>query len=155
MCVFNRFRFFQVIIVISVSFFLLTTFSLKGFCHDWVYLLKTENFTQYYKLSSTNKQTYTIKVWVKNELTYKGKTILLNKMDNIDKQKYCGIDNIFELRILNYKEWKYCISKITYYSKSGDVLFNNDYSNKWNDIISDSLNELLFNKIIKDYNIQR
>ncbi len=48
-----------------------------------------------------------------------------------------------------------CVTKIIDYSKSGNKLSDSKYPPKWGDIISGSIDDLLLNKLLQDYNIQR
>jgi hypothetical protein len=143
--------------VILVCLIFLTTLLTNGYCDDWVYVVRDLKFTYYYNLSSVkiDKQHKTIQVWEKEVYTDKGKMDLLNKMDSIERQKFTDLNHRLILYLINYKNRKYSINYVTYYSNSDNILFSHKYTPEWHDIISDSVFDFFFNKLIKDYNIQR
>lgn len=147
-----------ILIVISVSLVSLTTLPFKGYCDDWVYVGSTDLSTEYYNSSSVeiDKQNKVIKMRVKRVFTDMGKNDYLKKLEIINNQKYREFSYVLILYLLDYKEWKYSILNVTDYSKSGSVLFNGKLSsNKLNDIIPDSIDDLCFKQVLRDYNIKR
>lgn len=151
------FRFFQVLLVILVSLVSLTTFSSQGYCDYWVYVSKDDIFTTYYNRSSVeiDKQKKIIKVRIKHEFTEKGKIELLKDLGDVQKQKYIDINYSVVLFSFNYKERKYSFTHSVFYSKLGGILRRETYPPEWDNIIPESNNEYLLNKILKDYNIIR
>jgi len=146
-----------IFLVILVSLVFLTTFSSRVYCEDWVYVGSNENYTQYYKSSSVtiDKQNKTIKVLEKKVYTDKGRINWLNNQDSIEKNKYNDIQHILGLIFLDYNKWKYTVTHITGYSKSGVGLFSEEYPPEWINIISVSIGDIFLHKILKDYKIQR
>ena len=120
---------------------------------DWVYVLSNEYFAGYYNSSSVkiDNKNYIIKLWVKTVYTTEGEKTIINKIG----VNFTDINHSLGLHLLDYKQWNYMIINLTYYAKSGNVLSNNEYPPKWNKIISDSVINSIFNKVLNDYNIQR
>lgn len=124
---------------------------------DWVMIGSNEDFTKYYNPFSVkmDNQKNTIEVLVKHIFTDKGKTDFLKKFSSIKKQKYIDIHHTVVLYVLDYKIYKYSINKTIYYSKSDNViLYYRDYLD-WDDIIPESLDDFMFDKLLQDYNIER
>ena len=158
MSIFRGFKFFRLILVILVSLVSLTISPLKGYCDDWVFVDNNKDYTTYYNSSSIRiyKQQKIIKVWGKDVYTKKGKDDLLKyNIDGIDKRKYSDFNHALTLFLFDYKEWKMSLKTVTYYSNSGDVLFDKNYVTKWNNMKPDSESDLFLKKILKDNNIQR
>jgi hypothetical protein len=97
----------------------------------------------------------TIKVWGKLVYTEKGKIGILKYIEGITKQKYNGFQYILLLSLLDYKQWKDSTIHITGYSNSNSVLFDLDFLLEWEYIDLDSISETLYNKLLRDNNIQR
>jgi hypothetical protein len=130
---------------------------------DWVYVGSYKNHTQYYRKSSVtiDEGKNIINVLVKN-ITKKKSTVYLQYPYNIKEPKYIKYNQQLKWYLLNYENWKSTITRITDYSKSGNVLLDTKYQPiwlhnifpvKWDDIMADSLVDLLLNKLIQDYNI--
>lgn len=119
----------------------------------WVYVIGYKNFIQYYDSSSVNidKESHVITVSVKEIFTEKGKNNFLSKVSDAEKQKYHDIKYIIDLFQYNFKEHKYSITKIMYYSESDNILFDKEYPIEWEKIKANSIGEKCLNKIIKDY----
>jgi hypothetical protein len=144
------------IIAILVFFFLIISPTMAMSGNDaWVNVGGYKNFIQYYDSSSVNidKESHVITVSVKDILTEKGINDFLSKVSDADKVKYHDIKYIIDLYQYNFKEHKYSITKITYYSKSDNILFDKEYPIEWDKIKPDSVGEKCLNKIIKDYKI--
>ena len=150
-------KFFQGILIIVVSLVSLITFPSLVQGDEWVKIGSSELLSQYYKPSSIeiDNTKKIIKVWVKDVYTDKGKNYFLRNFDDVKKQQYITFESTLTFFLFNYKEWKYGIIHLIFYSKSGDILFDKKLLPKWNDIKSDTLQDELFNKILQDYNIQR
>ena len=146
-----------IFLVILASLVSLITLPSIVYGDDWVYVGKVDYFTLYYNSSSLkiDKQNKTIKVWVKFVYTEKGKIRFLKDYDSIKKQEYIDINHSLYLYLLDYKNLKYDITHMTDYSKSGNALKDNEYPINLVDIIPDSTGDVLINKVIKDYNIQK
>ncbi|MBM4300640.1 MAG: hypothetical protein FJ121_03785 [Deltaproteobacteria bacterium] len=158
MPILRDFKFFQVFLVILVSLVSLTTLTSMGYCEDdWVYVVENEDYIMYYKPSSVkiDKQKKIYEVLQKREFTEKGKVNFLNLYDILKKHKYNDINHTEMLYSVDYNKKKYNRTHITYYSKSGNVLFDGKPPIKWNDININTLGNEIFNKIMEDYNIQR
>lgn len=155
MSIIRGFKFPQVFLVIVFLLISLTTLSSIGYCGEWIYVGKTDMFTQYYRSSSIkiDKQNKIIKVWAKFEWTDKGKTDYLKYVK--DRKSFNDINHSLNLILMNYKDWRYSITNIVSYSKSGKVLEDIKLQPEWDDIIPDSLMEFVTNHILKDNNIQR
>jgi hypothetical protein len=147
-----------IIFVILVSLVSLSAFISNGYCDDdWVYVVSSKNLTKYYNSSSVkiDKQQNTIEVLIKNVYTETGKNKLLGEFDSIKRQKYIDINHDTALTILNYKDWKFTTTHLSFYSKSGKKLIEGISNLRNKDIIPNSLDDILFNKLLKDFNIQR
>lgn len=90
-------------------------------------------------------------MWVKTIYTDKGKLEFLK----LRPPKYFPVDYDTTLYLFDYNGLKYRTSKEIYYSKSDKVLISNEHVYEWSDIPPDTVNDILFNRIIKDYNIKR
>ena len=130
---------------------------------DWIYIGSYKNHTQYYRKSSVtiDEGKNIINVLVKN-VTKKKSAVYLQYPYSIKEPKYIKYNQQFKWYLLNYENWQFTITRITDYSKSGNVLLDTKYKPiwlhnmfpvKWDDIMADSLVENLLNKLIQDYNI--
>jgi hypothetical protein len=130
---------------------------------DWVYIGSYKNHSQYYRKSSVtiDEGKNIINVLVKI-ITKKKSSVYLKYPYNTKEPKYIKYNQQLKWYLLNYENWKYTITRITDYSKFGNVLLDTKYqpiwlhnifSVKWDDIMADSLVEILLNKVIQDYNI--
>jgi hypothetical protein len=155
------FELFRLILVILVSLVSLFIFSFYGYCDDdWVYVDRVDSneyFSLYYRKSSVkvNKQDKILKVWVKRVYTEKGRIDYLKNFTGIKNQKQLDMNHTLILYLLDYNDWKSIVTHKTVYSKSGKVLDDGGDKINWNDIQPNSVGDILFNKILKDYNIQR
>jgi hypothetical protein len=147
----------RLILVISLCLISFTTLLSNGYCDDWVFVTNNEYFTQYYDSSSVkiDKQNKTIEVWVKFLFTDKGKINFLENKGNAAKQKYIDINHQLKHYLINYKELKFIILFISYYSKLDKLLFHREYLPEWRNIMPDNYLDNLIYKLLKDYNIQR
>ena len=150
------FKLFRIFLVVSVCLVSITNFPSNGYSDDWVCVGINDNYSIYYNKSSIkiDKEKKTIEVWEKRVYTDKGKINLLNDIDS-EKRKYTDINYTLILFLLNYEKWINCITQITYYSKSGNILFDQKYPRDWFNIIPDSTGDTLFSQVLKDNNIQR
>ena len=71
----------------------------------------------------------------------------INHGDN-KNQEYVYIVRSSEMYLFNYANNQISINHIMHYSKSGKVIFNFESRTKWTDIIPDSFNAILLNKIL-------
>jgi hypothetical protein len=146
--------------ILYINFICLVTFTIfssKGYCDDWVAVGSNNFFNWYYKSPPVkiDEQNKLIKVWLKSVYTKEGKKFVF-KNTNIDKKIINNITWSVELYLINYKDLTFSINHLIYYNKSGDVLIDYNYEdNEWIEITPNSGNYLLFNKILKDNNIQR
>jgi len=124
---------------------------------EWVYVLNTKDFTEYYKPTSVmiDKQNKIINVWTKSVFTDKGKSEFLLKWSKIGNRKYNDINHQLILRIFNYKEWKSMSIHIMYVSKSGNVLWDGEGPPKWVNIQPDTVIHFFISQLLEDYNINR
>ena len=148
-----------IFLAIPLSLILLVTLASHAYCDDWLLIGKNKNYTLYYNSSSViiDNKNHVIKVMGKRVLTKKGKIEFFDDFnkDNVKEQEYIDLSYSIGLYLLDYQQRKYCFNDITAYSKSGDVLYKDSSILKWEDITPESLNEILINKLIKDYNIPR
>jgi hypothetical protein len=130
---------------------------------DWVYLGSYKDHTQYYRKSSViiDEEKNTINVLVNSiakpkEIAY-SQNAYSAKTSNYNQ---CRQQN--KWYVFNYKKWQFTITRITDYSKSGNVLLetvyqpkwlHNIFPVKWDDIIYGSTVDLFLNKLLEDYNI--
>ena len=130
---------------------------------DWVYVGSYKNYSQYYRKSSVtiDEGKNIINVLVKS-IVKKKSAVYLQSPYNVTEPKYIKYNQQLKWYVLNYENWKFTITRITDYSKSGNVLLDTKYQPvwlhnifpvKWDDIMSESLVEFLLNKLIQDYNI--
>jgi hypothetical protein len=134
-----------------------TTLCLNGYGDDWVKISRDAKCTIYYSSSSVkiDEQKQTLEVLIKRVYTEKGINEIFDQSSSSLKNKYSDINYHETLDILDYKEMKYCLLRQTYYSKSGNVLSNNKIASpKWYSIKPGGTGEFVYNKILKDYNIQ-
>jgi hypothetical protein len=130
---------------------------------DWVYLGSYENHTQYYRKSSViiDEEKNTINVLVKSVTKTKNIEYLQNvhSLKEVNRIK-CNQQN--KWYVFNYKKWQFTITRITDYSKAGNVLLetvyqpkwlHNIFPVKWDDIMPGSIVGISLNKILQDYNI--
>jgi hypothetical protein len=148
-----------IFLAIPLSLVFLVTLTLHGYCDDWLLIGNNKHYTLYYNPSSVkiDDKNHVIKAIGKRVFTKKGKNEFFNdfKKDNVKEQEYIDLSYSIGLYLLDYKHRKYFFNDITAYSKSGDVLYKDTSILKWEDIKPGSLNEILMNKLIKNYNIQR
>jgi hypothetical protein len=132
----------------------LVCFTTNGYCDDWVYVGSNKGFTLYYKSSTVkiDKKNKTIKVWVKTVYTEKGKNVLLEKQD---KQKFADIKHDLILNLFDYQQWKRGFTHITVFSKSDNIILEEEYPPKWSDITPDTVYDTLLNQLLNDFNIKR
>ena len=130
---------------------------------DWVYVGSYKNLTQYYRKSSVtiDEGKNIISVLVKSIINNKS-AVYLQYPYNIKEPKNVKYNQQLKWYLLNYEKWKFTITRITDYSKYGNVLLDTKYQPvwlhnifpvEWDDIMADSLVDFLLNKLIQDYNI--
>ena len=130
---------------------------------DWVYLRSYKYHTQYYKKSSLiiDEDKNTINVLLKS-VTERKRIGYLQNIHSINKPNYINFNQQLKWYLLNYKKRQFTISRITDYSKSGNVLLDTQYKTKWlhnifpdewNDIMPDSMVGFLLNKLLQDCKI--
>ena len=130
---------------------------------DWVYVGSYKNYTQYYRKSSVtiDEGKNIISVLVKSVIKNKS-AVYLQYPYNIKEPKYIKYNQQLKWYLLNYENWKFTITRITDYSKSGNVLLDTKYQPvwlhnifpvEWDDIMADSSVDFLLNKLVQDYNI--
>lgn len=126
--------------------------------NDWVYVGNYKNHTQYYRQSSViiDEEKSTIIALLK---------IITNNKNNNSLQSEPNYIKFYQQNkwyLLNYKQWQFTITRITDYSKSGNVSldsvyqpnwFHNLFPVKWDDIIPDSIVDIFLKKLIQDYDI--
>lgn len=144
--------------VILISLVSLTALPLNGYCDEWVFVEKNEYGSHYYNPSSVkiDKQNNTIKVWSKSVYTEEGKSDFLDSFDSRHRQKYKDISQSLYLQLFDYNKMKDCVTRSIDYSKSGSVLSDQTGPKpNWHPIFPGTTSSNLFNKLVKDYNIQR
>jgi hypothetical protein len=130
---------------------------------DWVYVGSYKNHSQYYKKSSVtiDEKNNIINVLVNNVKKNKNIVYLQNTY-SIKEPNYIKFNQQLKWYLLNYKKLIFAITRITDYSKSGNVLLDTKYQPKWlhnifpikwDDIIPDSSIDFFLNKLLQDYNI--
>lgn len=130
---------------------------------DWVYVGSYKDYTQYYRKSSVaiDEGKKVISVLVKSIIKIKS-AVYLQYPYNIKEPKCVKYGHQLKWYLINYENWKFTITRITDYSKYGNVLLDTKYQPiwlhnifpvKWDDIKADSLVDFLLNKLIQDYNI--
>jgi hypothetical protein len=130
---------------------------------DWVYLGSYKNHTQYYRKSSViiDEEKNTINVLVKS-VTKTKDIVYLQNVYSAKKHNYNQCNQQNKWYIFNYKKWQFTITRITDYSKSGNVVLETVYQPKWlhnifpvrwDDIIPGSLVDLSLSKLLQYCNI--
>ncbi|MDO9532226.1 MAG: hypothetical protein Q7O12_08840 [Deltaproteobacteria bacterium] len=130
---------------------------------DWVYVRSYEYHTQYYKKSSLiiDEDKNTINVLLKS-VTERKKIGYLQNIYSIINPNYITFNQQLKWYLLNYKKRQFTISRITDYSKSGNILLDTQYKTKWlhnlihdewNDIMPDSIVDFLLDKLLQDNKI--
>ena len=130
---------------------------------DWVYLGSYKNHTQYYRKSSViiDEEKNTINVLVKSIAKPKEVAYSQNAY-SAKKPNYNQCKQQNKWYVFNYKKWQFTITRITDYSKSGNVLLETVYQPKWlhnilpvkwDDIMPGSTVDLFLNKLLEDCNI--
>lgn len=161
--------FFRISLLIVACLVSLSTLSSFGFCDDWVKIESNDKFTLYYNslLINIDNNNKIIKVWVKYYYTEKGKLEKLKKYDHIKElvsvrnitDKIKDIEYYTILYLINYKELKYNSSnRLNYNNKDKPIREPKPFytfPNSFSDITSGSIEELILNYLIKNYNIKR
>ena len=135
-------------IVINLLF---ATIALEAYCDNWVYIGESDNSKLYYYESKIdiNRKNKQIKVWVKINREINDKEIkkLIGKIKTKE----------LELIVFDYANWKYRVMSEVNPSMEeiwGHGSSTHDYDEsvvKWHNIIPESINDIILNKIIKDY----
>lgn len=143
---------FFIIILCLVS---LSICPINGYCDDWVYVEGNDERADYYDLSSVkiDKQNSIIEMWVKCELTEKGKTEILKRFNIIKKYKYRNNDITLRLVLMNYKERKWCATRMKIYSKSGDLISDGKLTPEWEKIGVNSIISKIYDQLLRDKRI--
>ena len=125
----------------------------------FVFIKSTDKITYYYNPHSIkiDKRNHIIKVWTKRVYTDKGKLDFVKGFKEYDVTivNINKLEFTLGLEYINYKDNKVSVNEIIDYSDSGEVLGKSTYSTKWISIVSGGDGEIILNKILKDYNIQR
>lgn len=130
---------------------------------DWVYVGSYKYHTQYYSKSSVtiDEQKNTINVLVKI-VTERKRFNYLKNIYSIKEPNYINFNQQFKWYVLDYKKWKFTVTRITDYSKSGNVLLDTKCSPewlhtiipvKWDTIVPDSTLDCFLNKLLQDHYI--
>ena len=122
--------------------------------NDWVFITSNDEGSWYYKsnLINIDEQTHIINVLVKYIYTDKGKEKLLETYKN---DKYKDIDRSLSMVSINYQKMTYHQNRVVYYSKSDNIIGNDELSVKIDDLIPQSVGNKLIMKILEEYNIMR
>lgn len=117
---------------------------------DWVHVFSDENCSWYYKSSSVeiDNQSKIIKVCVDSVYTKDGKVKIFGDINT-------DIEYTLIYYIIDYNNNKSCITHATLYSKSGNKIEDGAAQPNWKDIKPYDYDDVLLNKLINDYNIQR
>ena len=130
---------------------------------DWVYVGSYKYHTQYYSTSSVtiDDKKNTITVLVKYVTERKRFNYLINNF-SIKESTFINFNQQLKWYIFDYKKWKYTVTRITDYSKSGNVLLDTKCSPrwlhtiipvKWDNIVNDSILDFFLNKLLQDHYI--
>jgi hypothetical protein len=138
-----------IIFLITLSCVFTFTFPSNGYCDEWVLVGKDIKVLFYYNKTNIQIDTKSdqIKVWIKLMWTKKG----LKELNPIEDE----MSKTLCLYYFNYKQWKQYLNRRINYSKSGIIIDDIPYKTNWEDILPDSIGNIITNKILKDYNIQR
>ena len=141
--------------VILVSFVSVTQLPFNGYCDEWVNVVSNEYESVYYNSSSVkiDKQNKIINVLLKTVFTDEGRINFLRRFSDFDKPKFSVIDHTLVFQLINYKELKYSMTKITFISLPDNVLLDTKPPLEWVNIKSDSTGDIVLKKILNEYNI--
>jgi hypothetical protein len=126
----------------------------------WVLVLEDRFFTDYYNPSSViiDEENCNISLLIKKVCSDRGKTDLSEILDSnnilVDKQFIFRSHPLLQYSI-NYKDNEYFIEKVTYYNNSGHEIDSIVSKPQWMKIHKGHVADILLNKILKDYNINR
>ncbi|MCK9375678.1 MAG: hypothetical protein M0P73_05960 [Syntrophobacterales bacterium] len=122
--------------------------------NDWVFITSNDEGSWYYKsnLINIDNQTHIIEVLVKNIYTDIGKQKFLETHKN---GKYTDINRSLSMVSINYQKMTYQQNRVVYYSKSNNIIGNDELAVKIDDLIPQSVGNKLIRKILEDYNIVR
>ncbi|MFA5110477.1 MAG: hypothetical protein WC443_03635 [Desulfobaccales bacterium] len=122
--------------------------------NDWVFITSNDEGSWYYKsnLINIDEQTHIINVLVKYIYTDKGKEKFLETYKN---DKYKDIDRSLSMVSINYQKMTYHQNRVVYYSKSDNIIGNDELSVKIDDLIPQSVGNKLIMKILEEYNTMR
>jgi hypothetical protein len=154
------------LIILSCVFTL--TIPSTGYCEDkWVYLGSSEFSTTYYNSPPTIivKQDNIIKVWLKDIYTEKQKKSFIDRLtaniptlshfdvpsslQALDRQELIDFNYTTSLDVIDYKQRKSYIKRVLLHSKSGKIIYTQELPEKWNDIMPDSIDDILLNNHLK------
>jgi hypothetical protein len=127
---------------------------------EWVLVREDCYFTDYYNPSSViiDIENSNITLLMKKVSSNKGNNDLSKILDNnnilVDKQFVFRSHPLLQYSI-NYKDNKYFIEKMTYYNNSGHEICSIGSKPQWMKIHKGYVADILLNKILKDYNINR
>ena len=130
-----------------------------------VYVLQDKNYVVHYnnKTININKYSNLIDVWVKRKYSHVGKSeflyILKDKKTVGENylspgESYLSADYSLLHYLLNYKDMKYIITHITYYSAQGRPLFKQIFPEEWNNMKPNSIAYGIADKIMADYSLR-
>ncbi len=141
--------------IIMVSLVCLSIRPINGYCHDWVYVEGSDKRADYYDASSVkiDKQNNIIEMWVKCELTEKGKNEILERFNIIKRYNYRNNDITLQFVLINYKEWKWCATHMKEYSKSGDLISDGQLTPEWKKIETGSIISKIYDQLLRDKRI--
>ncbi len=122
--------------------------------NDWVFVTSNDEGSWYYKsnLINIDAQTHIIEVLVKNIYTDIGKQKFLETHKN---DEYKDINRSLSMVLINYQKMTYQQKRVVYYSKSDNIIGNDELAIKIDDLIPQSVGNKLIRKILEDYNIMR
>ena len=117
-------------------------------------------FLIYYNNTNINidRKSKQIKVWIKMKYTEKGKDneIQLRKKEGLDINDFQKLDHELLLYLYDYNNMKLKIPSSVHYSLSGDILSSfKSPSVGWDDIVPDSVGDLILKNILETHNIRR
>jgi len=149
----------KVLILIFFCAFTFTSLS-SGNCDDWVYVGFNDYFSIYYNISKIiiNQKSKQIKVWIKMKYTDKGKDryIMDRKREGLEIIGYHNLSDTIHLFLYDYDRMQDKILYIVDYSISGEVLSRDEANEaQWHEMIPESVDVRILNRILKDHNIHR
>jgi hypothetical protein len=133
--------------------------------NNMVYVLQNNNYIVHYNNKTINidKNSNLIDVWVTRKYSDVGKSefyYVLKDKKTVGEcylppgQNYPAADHSLLHYLINYKDMKYIITHVTYYSVKNEPLFKQIFPEEWNNMKPNSIAYGIASKIISDHSLK-